>query len=264
MTEVTGNSEPGTLVWVGNTSQPEFRSAFQFCRDRVAQLAVRRSPRELVDRPAGFVKRIVFARTDRRPLSVAVHAALQQRYSAVESLALNSALCDGESRTGSPWPNININIKSLRFSRWQEVLPAWIEPCGYRQSVKLSGQAMLVICDRYEMAEPYLDIASSLGQTAIWQRSYNILNARNVDRVLWDDSIAMPTTTTIWRQRIHASESTESAATHNWLVTQPYAAEINAALAAGVSQVFTKPVVIERLFETIKTTQRPPRLTTSR
>ena len=72
--------EPGTLVWVGTTTHPEFLGAFRFCQDHAAQLAVRRDEDALLARPAGFVQRILFARLDRRPLAPRLQQELLQRY----------------------------------------------------------------------------------------------------------------------------------------------------------------------------------------
>lgn len=235
-------NQPGTLVWIGDPSQCEFVDAFRFCRDHAAQIAIRRTPRELVARPAGWVKRIVFTRPDRRPLPRKVHAALADRYGDAQWLVLNAALCDGETRTGEPWPQ----IPQLRFSRWEEALPGWLQPCGYTPPPRANCGSLLVICDRYEMAEPYLEIAASQGRTTLWKREFNRSWLRNINSVLWDDSLATPTTAQQWRLRL--GENRDQPVRHLWLATQPQAAEIRAALAGGVCQVFSKPVAIEALF----------------
>ncbi len=236
--------DPATLVWVGSTMHPEFIDAFRYCRDHVAQLAVRRTPQELLNRPAGFVKRIIFARVDRQPLPKAVHASIIERYGDAGNdgtlyLTLSSMLCDGETRTGEPW-----TMPNIRFSRWRDVIPTWLEPCGHRGTVLCNSGAILVICDRYEMAEPYLDWASSLGRATIWSRTQNLSAARNISNVIWDDSIALPVTTDGWRKRVSGGSPIH----HTWLTTQPHAAEIKAAIEGGVSQVFTKPVTMNSLF----------------
>ncbi|MGV3483780.1 MAG: hypothetical protein ACO1RT_05135 [Planctomycetaceae bacterium] len=234
--------EPGTLVWVGDHSRPEFADAFRFCRDHVAQIATRRSPRELLNRPAGFVRRLLFSRADRRPLPPALFTALTARYRDSQWLALCSALCDGESRTGEPWPG----VRQVRFSRWNEVLPTWLEPCGHVCPPTPSLGALLVISDRYETAEPYLDMAASTGHTVFWNRHFNRRAVRNVQTVLWDDSLAPPAAADRWRQRLGGPA--DASLRHVWLVTQPQAAEIKAAISGGISQVLTKPIALGALF----------------
>jgi hypothetical protein len=232
--------ESGTLVWVGNHSHPEFIDAFQFCRNHAAQIATRATPRQLLERPAGFVKRILVARLDRRPVSSSVFAALAQRYRSAEWLALTSSLCDGESRTGAPWPS----IAHLRFSRWRERIPGWLDACGYQQPRIKQDGSVIVLCDRYETAEPYLDLAAAEGHTALWSRHFNSRVTRNLRRVIWDDSVAAPTTAIGWKQRIGDASPLQ----HTWLVTQPRSHDIQAAISGGVTQVLTKPVLIDALF----------------
>jgi len=95
------------------------------------------------------------------------------------------------------------------------------------------------------MAEPYLDWSASHGHTALWSRTLNYAAARNVTNVIWDDSIASPLSAEGWRRRLGIAGA--SKIHHIWLTTQPHAAQINAAIAGGVSQVFTKPVALQVL-----------------
>lgn len=235
--------QPGTLVWIGYPLQREFIDAFRFCREHAAQVAIRRSLRELVDRPAGSVQRIIIARSDRRPLPTRLLAALAGRYGDAQWLALTSAICDGETRSDEPWP---VPLRRLRFSRWSERLPEWFGPCGNTAPSATQRGTLVVICDRYEMAEPYLEIAASQGRTSLWKRQLNRSSTRHVGSVLWDDSVATPTTTEQWRWRLDGSQ--RASVQHIWLVTQPHAAEIRAAIAGGISKVLTKPVAIDALF----------------
>lgn len=236
--------QPGTLVWVGPTHHPEFAAAFQFCRANAAQIAVRRSPRDLLRRPAGFVKRILFARVDRSPLTVEHRDSIVSRYAGAECLALTSSLCDGEARTGTPWTGMG----HLRFSRWAERLPNWLGPCGCLPAVMRPARSALLLTDRYETAEPYLDFASSTGLTISWNRNLYTLVNRNLDLVIWDDSIASPATTHQWRLRTGNDGKIPSRTHHTWLVTQPHINEIESAIAGGITNVFTKPVHIHSLF----------------
>jgi len=244
MTEPNQIQQPGTLVWVGPTHHPEFANAFQFCRTNAAQIAVRRSPRDLSRRPAGFVKRIIFARVDRSPVGTEQRDSLVSLYGDAEFLALTSSLCDGESRTGTPWSGMG----QIRFSRWAERLPSWLGPCGCLPAVMRPARSALLLTDRYETAEPYLDCASSLGLTINWNQNLYTLVNRNLDLVIWDDSVASPASTNQWRLRTGGVGELRSRTHHTWLVTQPHINEIQAAIDGGITDVFTKPVHIHSLF----------------
>lgn len=248
------SSEPGTLLWIGPTSHPEFAAALRFCRDHVAQIAVRKSLSEAIRRPAGYVCRIIFARPTRQTPRREAWEAFTTRYDQVPALVLYSSLCDGEGRTGTPWPVDD----SIRFSRWGERLPVWLAPCGVGPAAAEPASSLLVISDRYEMAEPYLDWAGGLRLTTAWQRRFIPALHRGFDTVLWDDSSAPPATALDWRQRLgeqanHGGDSpsgeTAGRRRHLWLTLQPSIDAIDQAIAGGVTRVLTKPVSAEAILQ---------------
>lgn len=250
--------EPGTLVWVGPKTHPEFIEAFRYCQANAGQLAVRTSLAELVRRPAGFVKRIIITRLDRRPMPSLLTTKILSHYVDAELLTLASSLCDGEARSGTPWTP----IRSIRFSRWRERLPQWLEPCGCRAEKQAAWSSVLILTDRYESAEPLLDYAAMRGRTAVWKRKPSHASIRNFDRVWWDESVAGAASADIWRQRLTgttaatqsgvgagaAGPSASGGMNHTWLVTQPHADEIGDAIRGGVSEVITKPAKLASLF----------------
>ncbi len=243
MTE-TQLREPGTLVWIGSRDHPEFADAYRFCVEHAAQLAVRQNPQSFAARPAGYVKRILFAQPDRRPIANQTFQSIRLRYPAAKFLVLASALCDGQSRTGGSWPD----VRTLRFSRWQEVLPSWLSECGHEVTGRRPGGSVVVLCDRYEFAEPLLDYGAAIGRTMIWQRDSNFTNMRNAGSVLWDDSVAVAASGDAWRQRLCRVPKALHSTHHKWMVTQPHATEIAAAITAGISEVISKPFSMEQLF----------------
>lgn len=261
---------PATLLWIGPTRHPEFVDAFRYCRRHVGQLAVRSNLAGALARPAGHVARVLFARPIRTVPSSRAWAAFQQRYLATGDcrvLALTGSLCDGESRSGDPWPG----GEKARFSRWAEVLPAWLGPClaeacrGLRtagsraagsraaestDAVSILPRGLLVLCDRYSTAEPLLQLGLSSGLPVAWQRQFLPALHAGFDRVLWDDSIAGPTNAAEWRERLRATETPLPAGlrrTHLWMALQPSASDLREALAGGISEVLTKPILIDRV-----------------
>jgi hypothetical protein len=233
--------EPGTLVWVGPKMHPEFVEAFRYCQANTGQLAIRGSLAELIGRPAGFVKRIIIARLDRRPMPSLLTTRILSHYGDAELLTLASGLCDGEARTGTPWTP----IRSIRFSRWKEVLPQWLKPCGCRYEPEAAWSSVLILTDRYETAEPLLDYAAMRGRTAVWKRKPSHASIRNFDRVWWDESVASAASADIWRQRLTGATGRIA---HTWLATQPHADEIGDAIHGGISEVITKPATLASLF----------------
>jgi hypothetical protein len=252
------DSQPGTLLWVGPTAHPEFVDAFRYCRSSVAQIAVRRNESEAIRRPAGFVRRIIFARPTRRPLRRAVCEAFQALYRDARGLAIGGSLCDGELRTGSAWPLGD----SIRFSRWSQALPKWLTPCrtpcpaetsGKSTELTLAGKSLLVVADRFEMAEPWLGLAESLFAHCAWHRRYVAVLHHRFDTILWDDSASPPAATDGWRQRLggqgtdarYPASGGNVRQRHLWMAFQPSVESAAAATAGGVSVVLTKPVLVD-------------------
>jgi len=233
------DTEPGTLVWCGPTHHPEFRDAFQFCRPRVAQLAVRCDATELISRPAGLVRAIVFARVHRSPIAASVIESIIARYPDADRVALLSSLCDGESRTGEPWPS----VRPIRFSRWRDQLPPILIPCGLKPEARIQVSSLIIVADRYETAEPYLDLAKTVGRIGIWQKRYQPAAARNFEQVLWDESVARPARSAQWQALIRPDAADRRPKRHVWLVTQPTANELEIARDGGIGFVLTKPIV---------------------
>ncbi len=248
----------GTVVWVGPTRHPEFFDAYRYCKSVAPQIATRRSLTQLIARPASAVTHLIVARADRCG-TPAAWGSVRQRYATAEFISIASSLCDGHKRSGDPWPD----LATIRFSRWDEVLPSWfgirLRRPLHRASVRKS---VLVVADRYEIAEPLLDWLSDGGHTALWQRSAVAARMRNIDAVIWDDSAAPPTCHPQWQRRmapfIDASATTPSRERSRqiWLALQPTAAEIADAKRGGVADVLTKPVALDALAGCLSTGSR--------
>lgn len=240
---------PDTLLWIGTTRHPEFRAAFRFCRDSVGQIAVRANLRAAFRRPAGHVRRIIFALPDRSLPRAALWAEFlaTQSNASCEVLAIGGSLCDGRGRSGEPWPGGPM----LRFSRWEEILPRWLAPCGVQPSAVVSPRSLLVLCDRFEAAEPWLAAAQRQGIAVAWHRHFVPVLHAGYQRVLWDDSVAPPTSAAAWKLRLCAEDGSPRVASSRedlWLALQPNSEEIRQALAGGITRVFTKPVAIESIW----------------
>jgi len=243
-----GSPQPGTLLWIGPTGHREFAEAYRFCRQQVGQMAVRKHLAEAACRPAGYVQRIVIARPSRQPPRAAVWERFSARYSNIPMTALCGSVCDGEPRTGTPWP---VGC-SLRFSRWAELLPHWLSPCGVRSQPCDPSSALLVISDRFEMAEPLLDWAGGLGLVTGWHRRFLPALHGCFDTVLWDDSAAAPAVAATWAARLGTPTDSNSRRPprpvrqrHLWLALQPSSEAIQQACAGGICRVLSKPARLE-------------------
>lgn len=266
--EMTDRWQPGTLLWIGPKSHPEVRPAFEYCYRQAAQLAVRRDAAEAVRRPAGFVRRIVFARPGRQiPRAITIER-LAATYPNAESIAICGQLCDGEGRTGDAWPL----GERLRFSRWADRLPEWLGPCV--RGAEIAGQSMggelapnlLIIADRFETAEPLMLWADSVGVCSAWHRRFVAAIHCRFDTVLWDDSAAPPSSPAGWRDRLTGGQGQRSGrygggpTRHVWMALQPSIDEVCDAHEGGIGAVLTKPVVIDAIPAAIRCKTSPIRV----
>lgn len=240
----TDRPQPGTLLWIGPTAHPEMRDAFKFCSQTAAQLAIRRNVGEAIRRPAGFVQRILFARPTRHVPKPALIERLVATYPHADSIAICGQLCDGEGRTGTPWPVGG----RMRFSRWADRLPQWLQPCGSDRNTggasfdTFKNRNLLVIADRFDAAQPLLLWADSVGLCAAWHRRFVPTLHCCYDTILWDDSAAPATSANQWATRLLDSGQTGRSTNHIWMSLQPSIDEIEQALRGGVWHVLTKPL----------------------
>ena len=232
-----GDTPPGTVVWVGPTDHPEFRDAFHALQAASPQLAVRSDQAQFLARPATDVQRIIFARVRRTSLLPAVAPELKTRYPNASVLLLNGSLCDGERRSGQPWKSFT----SVRFDRWHECMNGMEHTNVQRVSSSASQSMTLFLFDRYVDAEPWLAVARSQPFPAIWARRYSPLTMSNVQRIVWDETVAPKSPRWDWPQAI-ASCNASADCEHHWLVTQPQADDISYAMQAGVCAVHSKPL----------------------
>jgi hypothetical protein len=242
--------QPGTLLWIGTTSHREVKATFMYCSQTAAQLAVRRSAAEAVRRPAGFVRRILFARPTRHVPKPAIIERLAAIYPDADAIALCGQLCDGEGRTGTVWPVSD----RVRFSRWSERLPQWLAPCGGDAKIAAAPEkicSLLILADRFETAQPLLLWADAVGLAAAWHRRFVPALHSRYETILWDDSSAPATSAAQWKNRLPATAPRVKSINHLWMALQPSIEEIEQATRGGINQVLTKPVMIDAMWAAV-------------
>ncbi len=252
---VVPRSELGTLVWIGDQLRPEFREAFQYCVSNVAQLAIRHDLDESLARPAAGVRRIVMERSTRALADERKMDRLQQMYPQASILHLLGTLCEGMR---VPWQQAS-DAKLIAWHRWNQVLPEWLAPCGaVQESPSDCGHSVAILASTVSAGAPLMDLAESAGVTAVWCRNPDTLRVRNVDTVWWDDSVAQPTTSRRWRDRMSVFGGVNRRVKHAWIVSSPRYDQHSAAKKGGVDVVVSKPHRIECLL-TMLASRRPAR-----
>lgn len=238
------NAELGTLLWIGDPTIPEFRDSFEYCVSRVAQFALRTDLDEALRRPAAGVRCILLSRATRRPIEQCLLDRLSELYPRASILNLMGTLCEGMCISEDHTPGAN----RLYWHRWNQVLPQWLAPCGVAQAQPTKrSSSVAVLAATFAGGEPLLDLAESAGATAVWCQGPDTLRVRNVDAVWWDDSLASPTSSRRWCERIAAFGASGRRSQHAWIANSPRYDQQRQATQGGIDIVISKPHRIEGL-----------------
>jgi hypothetical protein len=244
------HTELGTLIWIGDQTLPEFQDAFAFCVSNVAQLALRRNLDEALRQPAANVHRILVAQSTRHVIDRQSLEQLTESYPEALLLNLLGPLCEG-MRT----PVVSaLSSKRHAWHRWNQVLPQWLGVSGDgREPHKTVRRSVAVVTSTYAAGESLMDLAESAGATAVWCRTAETHRIRNVDVVWWDDSVAGPTSSCQWRERIATFASVSRNPQHAWIVNSPSFDQRREAINGGIDVVVSKPHLLDCLLETLQT-----------
>ncbi len=248
-----------TLMWIGPRDSSEFRECYALAESSSLQIAYRYSIRDALERPASTVDRIVIARRDRGAFDWNQAIQLIRHSVGAEGVILLSSLCEGVRHAERFAIAAAVDAMStplvpiVNAAAWRDVVPAWLSGAGLSGAGQetppqrpASKMTVAVLASCLSAAEPLLDLASIDGATAVWLRSAESQRIRNIDRVIWDDSVAPSGTKAEWQIRM-ASVDTVANASHAWIATCPRVHQAREAEAAGVELVLSKPHSIDGL-----------------
>lgn len=232
----------GTLMWIGESTSPEFNEAYQHCLTKVAQLALRFNFDDALCRPAAGVGCILIAQSTRHQLNRRCLEMLREAYPQASFLNLQGTLCEGMRQLPEPTFGPNQHY----WHRWNQVLPEWLGSCGVASDnsqplSRVGVRSVAVLTSTFAAGESLMDLAESAGATAVWCRRPDTHRVRNVDTVWWDDSVAGPTSSHGWRERIAAFGGENEPRQHAWIVNAPRLEEQREATRGGIDVVVSKP-----------------------
>ncbi len=239
-----------TLLWVGPRNSVEFQACYEFAESNSLQIAFRHSLRDALDRPASTVDRIIITRNHRGAFDWNQINVLLGRYESAQGMVLLGAACEGVRHTerffvaAAAKSEAAVRLSVYNAMLWRQQVPQWMQGVG-SHPVRLADHkvTVAVIAATLPIAEPLLDIASACGAAAVWMRQDDALRIRNLDRVIWDDSVAVPATRQGWASRMTAVD-TARIASHAWVANAPREHQVAAAESAGVELVLSKPYFI--------------------
>ncbi|TWU37799.1 hypothetical protein Q31b_45880 [Novipirellula aureliae] len=243
-----------TLLWIGPRDAKELHEAYDFCERSASQIAYRHSIADAIQRPAMSVDRILFARINRAPFDWRFANTVLSKTDDIRAACLIGSLCDGvphnerfaisESnrlRLASSSADVNQKLLLIKSHAWNQSLPAWLDGTDVSQPIiATTKKTVAVIAATFAAAEPILDLISDLGHSVVWIRSPESVRVRNIDQVIWDDSLASPATFQTWRHRTE-SVATQKNTKHAWIASSPRIDQSDSARRAGVDLVLSKP-----------------------
>ena len=255
-------SATGTLLWVGDPTVSEFRSAYQHCVRHAAQIALRENVLEAVRRPAAEVHRIIIARTSRNPFRSEAFASLSQQYPEARWIDLLGSLCEGIRQSSV------VDATRVAWHRWEQVLPGWLQDseladslaCDVDDQPSHAAGSVAVVASSFDVAQAYLDLAEFHGVTAVWCQSPDSMRVRNIEAVWWDDSTADAVTADVWRDRISKFDSANQPVRHAWITHTAWLDQQEAAIEGGIDTIISKPYRIDSLLRTLGDCRMPSRL----
>lgn len=185
--------------------------------------------------------------------------ALQRQTPLAPKLGLLGSWCEGEMRTGKPWPGMIRTYWHTWLPRWLRQfqrlssgqLPAWGLPATATDDERVmfadnaqdraTGQLVAVRSYSYDMAEMLCDVCSRHGYATIWIDPRRTLQLEGVGAVVWD------ATGDQWTEC--SAVAAEFPATPLLaLIDFPRSDEIRQTLAAGAAAVLSTPLLLDDFF----------------
>jgi hypothetical protein len=212
-----------------------------------SQLAYRPSLGSAIDRSSSDVDLIIVATSDRSRLNVEQLDELNRRHPSAVRYLLRGPLCRGIRLAGD-------DFFGGRRCDWVEGAGVLRSLLGQRPQPTSDRKMIAVMASHYAAAQPLLDIAESANCSAVWCRCEGLFALRGATHAWWDDSLAMPTDTQGWRQRMAAMGATPTnhSIDHTWLTNRVHWMQVQQAQQAGIGTVLTKPFSLDLLLESIQ------------
>lgn len=237
-----------TLWLIGDYDHAEFAAPVAWLRERGRCLEFAQ-PQELLDlvRPAPVPQAIIFLTARPGRISARDVEWLHRREPLATLLAVLGSFCEGELRSGRPWPGVT----RLYWHQWANRLPRLLDPAGQRlprtatdvdvaqaplQAASAGDGCLIAICaTRYTAYEALADACALAGYRSFWQLPHLPLQARGVDLILCDGDWKMPCVT-------------ENADIPRVAILDfPRLADQQRALAAGFAAVMARPFLLADL-----------------
>jgi hypothetical protein len=228
---------------LGDWKQPEFASAIEYLR-REAKLA--NSASRITGSKGGRLRPIdpdlillVASRPSR--FSAAEVESLQRRFPQTRLVALLGSWCEGEIRSGHPWPGVT----RIYAHQWQARLPQELE---IRRAVtkikaKLPRRLVGIATAQYVSFAALAIACRSMAHESVWLPPNRPLPVPRVDAILYDATLELPA------ELAHLKQLREQLVRPPvvLLLDFPRPSDLELASQAGVSAVLARPYLLTDL-----------------
>ena len=243
---------PAVLL-IGDPCHPEFAQACWWLR-RQTDLTVS-SPAEVRDLNV-WPTTIVLAQSYPGQISHRQVDAWLRRWPLARCVGLLGSWCEGEMRTGNPWPGVT----RIYWHQWSSRLPAFVLPSedavpGFPrtltederflqrpQATCRGGGFLAVVADSYTAYESIEDICTDSGYVTTWLRG-DFRGAAHTDAIIWNSG-ELPTTNFLQLAEIRRKLPTQPLIA---LLGFPRRHDVARAMAAGADCVVSKPFLTRDL-----------------
>lgn len=248
------------VLWVGSTDHRETKQVFQWCQKHVDMIAIRQSIQDAIDSPPRCaVGQVLVAQTNRYdvatlPSSADAIAQLRRQTPHARLLVIRGPLV--APTVAMPATDSSASSQWIESISGREAI-AYLEACRHRRNrsthqVDLGTTPIVIIASHYAIAGAYIDAISMMDASrprwATWQRKLSPQTSRGVATILWDDSVATPTTGEQWKRRL----STAPQSRHLWATGIATTAQCQLAKENGIAAIIEKPGRLDCLLEAIR------------
>lgn len=247
------------IAMIGDAQDDDdLREAVQKLRS-FCDLTIYSNPAEavsLLSKAKKWPSLFILAQTRRGCFSHDAIARLQAAFPLSRCVALLGSWCEGESRSGSPWPGVNrvywhqwtarveqelTRLSSGTASPW--CMSSTVTPV--EQTLLLTQTRMpcatgrvVIATSRYDTFDPLADLLLSMGMASLWWPVANQQRVREAELILWD----VPRTCSHRQSELEALQHQLPKTPVVALVDFPRCYEVEQLRAWGVKQIVSRPL----------------------
>lgn len=247
-------------LWIGPNDHPEMQPLWRICQESCDTVAFRSSIQAAIDSPPRRpVTHVLIAQTNRHDLSTKTldpdngsAQRFRMIYREAKMLLIRGSLV--APLVGLPSTDANINkhwTESISHLEAEHYLPAWFDE---QQPILSLVDPLTIVASNLEDADSLMTSITLMAQKQdrsppwmAWSRELSQSRSRGTGTILWDDSVATPTTPEAWCQRINQSPSSR----HLWATGMANRDQRQTAIESGIAHVIEKPARLESLLSVL-------------